>query len=727
MSDMQLLQTGLARHQAGDLAGAAAIYEQLIQKQSNNYYALHFLGVVRATEGKFAEAARLMEASLRIEPWNAEFAENYATALMKLERYADALAICERILSQQPANPMALYVSGSALAKLKRGAEAMPRLEKLLALAPNDPNVLNDLAVILADSGRASDALKHLDRLLQRDPHNSAALLNKANILAKDHRLDEAAELYRALIPRSPPHAADALLGLGNVRYEGGHIQEALDVYDRALNLNVNIARAWLGRANALETLQRYREAVEAYGMAIKLDPQLKYAEGARLYSKLRICGWTGFAEDSSRIIEGVRAAQPVIMPFALFALPATADDQLQCAKNYVAADIGLEAARPSAARNHTPIRIGYLSADFRQHPVSQVMAGVFERHDKTQFETFAFSAGHDDGSELRARIVRAFDHFLDVRSLSDRDLAALIRQHEIDIVIDLTGFTKGGRTSALAARPAPVQTSYLGYPGTTGAGFIDYIVADETLIPAGFEKYFSEKIARLPGSFFPGDEQQAITANIPSRIEAGLPEHGFVFCCFNQCYKILPDVFDCWLRLLTAVEGSVLWLSSMNLDAQAALRRVAEAHGILPERIVFAESVARMEDHLARHRLADLFLDTRPYGAHTTAMDALSTGLPVLTCISDTFASRVAASMLAAANLPELITQSLEDYEALALKLAREPEQLRALKDRLAANRQQLFDTARFTRKLEIAYREMHQRAQNGLPPESFSVEKSA
>jgi predicted O-linked N-acetylglucosamine transferase (SPINDLY family) len=364
------------------------------------------------------------------------------------------------------------------------------------------------------------------------------------------------------------------------------------------------------------------------------------------------------------------------------------------------------------------------VSADFRDHPVSSLAAGLFEAHDRSRFETYGLSFGPDDPGEMRSRLKAAFDRFVDVQDRSDLEAANILRELEVDIAVDLMGLTANSRPGIFAARASPVQASYLGYAGTTGAGYIDYLIADRFVIPPDQHRCFSEKVAYLPDSFQANDAKRRISERTPSRAEAGLPEHGFVFCCFNNAFKITPDLFGIWMRLLAATEGSVLWLSAGG-SARDNLCREAQRRGVSPERLVFAPKMPRMEDHLARYRLADMFLDTLHFNAHTTASDALWAGLPVLTCAGTTYAARVAGSLLHAIGLPELITDSLDAYEALALKLTREAALLASFRHRLARHRGAfpLFDTARFTRHLESAYAAMWERQQRGEPPESFAV----
>jgi predicted O-linked N-acetylglucosamine transferase (SPINDLY family) len=422
-----------------------------------------------------------------------------------------------------------------------------------------------------------------------------------------------------------------------------------------------------------------------------------------------------------------VAAGSIAIVPLSFLAIPSRSADQFTCAKIYTA-DRFPDFPVPlwqGERYSHQRIRVAYLSADLRNHPVAVLTAGLFERHDRSRFETIAISLGVNTPDPMRERLKTAFDQFFDVKIKNDREIAALVRDMEIDIAVDLGGFTDDARPIVFAQRPAPVQVNYLGYAGTLGQNYWDYIIADRFVIPENCHENYAEKVVYLPDSYMANDDSRKISSPTPSRREAGLPDNGFVFCCFNNNFKITPNVFDIWMRLLREVEGSVLWLSAANSSVANNLRREAEKRGISAERLIFAPRVQLNEDHLARLRLAGMFLDTVYYNAHATASDALWAGLPVITCPGQTFASRVAGSLLNTVGLPELVTQSLADYEALALKLARDPELLAAIKQKLARQRASypLFNTERFTRHMEAAYTAMWQRYQQGEPPQSFAV----
>lgn len=463
-----------------------------------------------------------------------------------------------------------------------------------------------------------------------------------------------------------------------------------------------------------------HADAFAAFDRAFALKPELPYLEGYRLHAKQHLCDWTGLEAEFDRLLDAVRAGRPASVPFPLLSMPSTAAEQVQCARRHLADLPAFPPLWRGERYAHDRIRVAYVSSDFHDHAVAHLMVGVFEQHDRSRFEMAAISTGPDRDSEIRRRIKSSLEHFVDVHSQRDQEVAELLRRQEFDIVVDLNGFTGDARYDIFARRPAPLQVNYLGYP----AAIVDYTIADATVIPENEIALHSERIVWLPECYL-ANEPRPISERIPARQECGLPEEAFVFCCFNNAYKILPAMFHVWMRLLAAVENSVLWLAGGHPLARDNLRREAARCGIAPERLVFADRVPSMADHLARYRQADLFLDTLPFNAHVTASDALWAGVPVLTCLGSAFAGRVAASLLKALDLPELIAPSLKAYEATALQLAREPHRLAALKARLAQQSRNgpLFNPRRFARHLEAAYATMWERQRRGQPAEGFAV----
>jgi len=503
--------------------------------------------------------------------------------------------------------------------------------------------------------------------------------------------------------------------------------KEALESFDKLLELVPGDLDAHIRRAFVLLVLQRPAEALASYEHVFAVNPEHPLAFGGIANAALECCDWRRTQEVALQLPRRVSEGRSVIEPLTVLGYDCSAETQLACARHFARFRMpGLPAPlRSHAAYRHEKIRLAYLSADFRRHPVSYQISELIELHDRARFEVIGISFGPDDGTPARKRIAAAFDEFIDVRNVSDGEVASIIRQREVDIAVDLMGYTTSERVSILAHRPASVQVQYLGFAGTMGTDFLDYVIADPVIAPFDRQAWFAEKIVHLPECYLVNDRKRAIAPEVPRRDSAGLPENGFVFCCFNTARKVTRSVFDVWMRLLGQVPGSVLWLARDNDAAQENLRREAQARGIDPARLVFAERLTSSEEHLARHGLADLFLDTLPYNAHSTGAAALWAGLPFITCMGSTMQSRIGASILHAAGLPELVTHSLEDYEQLAVRLATGSSELAAIRRKLQANRLtcSLFDTDRFRRHIEAAYVRMWEQHQQGNGPEGFSV----
>ena len=615
------------------------------------------------------------------------------------------------------------------LALHRRGAvgEAAARYGEVLRADPANADALYYLALISCQHGRFEEGVELARKSLDSDPKQARSHVILGRALHALGRNDDALSSFDRAIALAP-ELAPAHANRADVLSKIGRNAEALDSYDRALALAPDSVADWMNRGVALIALNRHDEAVTSFNRGFALDPDFAQADDFRaplLLSKLRICDWTNLAAETAQLLAMVRAEKPLSLPYAIVAISSSPAEQLQCARRYVQEQPAYPPLWQGEAYAHDRLRVAYLSADFNEHPTAYLTAGLFEQHDKSRFEITALSFGQNDNSPARRRLEAAFGHFIDVRDSSDQEIAALMRRSEIDIAVDLMGFTKDHRLGVLARRAAPIQVNYLGYPGTTGAPYMDYILADATVISEDHDAFYAERVVRLPGTYQINDNRRAIGLRTPTREECGLPQDAFVFCCFNNPQKITPEIFDIWMRLLRATDNSVLWLFAGNAKAAANLRLETEKRGVAPERLIFAPK-ASVADHLARHRLADLCLDTLPYNAHTTASDALWAGLPLVTCPGQCFAGRVAASLLAAAGLSELIAVSLEDYEALALKLALEPSRLREVREKLIRNRLScpLFDTERYRRDIESAYVTMWQNWQHGRPARSFQVE---
>jgi len=614
---------GAALHQAGRLAEAEQIYQQILKAQPKHFESRFLLGVIHAQRGSHGEAVRAFDAALKLNPRNASVHNSRGVALGKLKRVAEALASFDRAIALQPESAEAHSNRANALRELDRTEEALASGNRAIALKPDYPEALNN-------------------------------------------------------------------------------------------------------RANVLLRLKRYEDAIADLERVLRLSPGFPYAKGMLLHTKMQLCDWRSFDAELAAVTADVRAGKPASTPFALLAESGAVDDQLLCAQAWVR-----EKCPPAPAQiyqgeryRHDRIRVAYVSADFGDHPTSYLLAGLIEAHDRARFEIIGISLGAGVPGAMRTRMTGAFDAFVDAGRKDDRETASLLRQREIDIAVDLMGFTHESRPGIFALRPAPIHVNYLGFPATMGAAYMDYVIADRFVVPEKHADRYSEKIAYLPDCFQANDSKRNMGDQPAGRADAGLPEDGFVFCAFGNSYKITPAMFDVWMRLLRQVDGSVLWLLGGSAAVEANLRREAQARGILADRLIFAARVGYSE-YLRRYRLADLFLDTAPFNGGATASDALWAGLPLVTCAGEAFAGRMAASLLHAVGLPQLVTYSLADYERLALALAQDRTAIAVLKQTLAQNRATcaLFDTARFGRHLEAAYRTMWERHQAGSPPASFAV----
>lgn len=600
-------------------------------------------------------------------------------------------------------------------------SEAESLYRQIIAQDPKNFDALHMLGIVCSSTGKIQEAGGFFRAALSIDPGFPPCHVNYGFCLLKQKQFNQAIESFDkglTLFPRF----AEAWLGRGNALRELKRSEDALAAYDKAVALKPNLAEAYAGRGKVLSELQRHDEAIAAYDKALSLKPNLEFVAGERLHWKMRLCDWSDFGPEREHLLASVRDKKPYAQPFAFLSISSSPEEQLECAKLWISEKYRAS-ARPiwdGEIYRHDRIRIAYVSADFRQHAIAVLIAGLIEGHSRGDFEVTGISLRPAEASEMGQRMKRAFDRFVDASAMTSQDIAQLIRQLEIDIAIDLMGFTEGSRTDIFTQRAAPIQINYLGYPGTMGAPYIDYIIADHVVVPQHQQKFYSEKIIYMPDSFQANDRSRHISSSTFTRQQLGLPAEGFVFCCFNNNYKISPDVFDVWMRILNRVRGSVLWLVASDKPVQKNLRTEAAARGVDPGRLIFAERVPYAE-YLSRLSAADLFLDTAPYNAGATASDALWAGLPVLTCECDAFVGRMGASLLSAIGLPELVTATPQAYEELAVELATSSVKLRTIKDKLDRNRliTPLFDAQRFIRHIEAAYTQAYRRYQAGLSPD--------
>ena len=666
----RLLQAAEGYFRAGNPGLARLTLESLIAADASSSKAFELLGYVHGNEGRLDDAHRCLETACRLPGASPEAWYYLGVSCLKQQRPEPAVRAFDKAIGHNRAFFEALHDRGTAYSQLGQNAAALDSYARALKLKPD---------------------------------------------------------------------AFDLVFNIGKVYDESKDFRNALAYYDRALRLDARVADVWAHRGAVFYDLERYGEAIDDWQRALALDPKIDFLRGFLLHARLRCSDWRDWATERADLLARVGAGENACGPFEMLAFSDDEQVQLRVARAYVAT----HAAAPSAAPLADPagegpvqqsrsrqgrIRIGYFSADFGRHAVAYLSAELFERHDRERFETFGFAlkkAAPDD--EMRVRLMGAFDHFVEVDDKTDAQIVALARDLGLDIAVDLGGHTKGSRTAVFERRVAPIQVNFLGYPGTMGAGFIDYIVADETTIAEPSRHAYAERVVLLPDSFQPSDSHRAMPETDPPRSAFGLAEGAFVFCCFNNTYKINPDIFACWMRILAAVDGSCLWLLADTPQVQDRLRDEAVRAGVAAERLVFGARLPARE-YLGRYRRADLFLDTLPFNAGTTANDALFAGLPVLTRPGHAFAARMASSLLRALDLPELVAGSMAEYEATAIALARQPIELERLRGRLLRNRTTapLFDMPRYSRHLEAAYLEMVRRWQAGLPPDHIRVPRA-
>jgi len=685
------LALALERHRAGDLAGAESGFNGVLTLAPHDPIALHHLGILALQRGDPAGAAALLERAVDAAPDDAGAHFNLGLARRSLGRLDAAVESYRRALSINPDFADAHLNLGN-LQRLQNHAEpALASYQRALRLNPQHAGTHNNLGSVLQDLGRWAEAATAHRRAIELNPRHAGAHFNLGNALARLRRIDDAIASFQ--------HAA---------------------------TLDPGYRQAHLRAAELLAALRRFAPALAAYERALALQPDDFAALDQVVHIRQLLCAWTGLDDYQARLGAAVDAGFPV-RPFTMLSVPSSPAQQQACARRWIADLAGTPSVGRPRSAGGGRLCIGYVSSDYREHPVAYMVAPVFEHHDRRRFRVVAFSLGPALPSPGRQQVVAACDGFTELAGVPDAEAVARIVDVGIDILVDLNGYTGGARPGLFACRPAPIQVNWLGYPGTLGAPFIDYVVVDQAIAAPEDDRWFDEQVVRLPGCYQPNHLDRAVAAIRPTRAALGLPERAIVLCCFNGSYKITQAFFAIWMRLLAAAPDSVLWLLDHDDDTSANLRAAAAAQRIDPARLIFAPSVP-VAEHLARQPAADLFLDTLPYGAHTTGRDALWSGVPLLTCRGATFPSRVGASMLGALELPELIASTPADYEARALALLLEPARLQAIRDRLAACRSTapLFDIARFTRDLETAYERMAARHRAGNRPAPIEIARS-
>jgi protein O-GlcNAc transferase len=687
-----LFQQAVFQHQSGNIDIAIEIYRLLKKQYPKNPQVLYMLGTAEFKKGNYLESIDLLGKSIKISPNNPEAHNDQGIAFKKLKRFDEALQSYNRAIQLKPYYPVPHINRGTALIELKRFEEALQSFDRAIQLNSDYPVTHYNRGVALNGLKRFDEAILSFDLALQLNPDYLEAHNNRGTALVELKRFDE-----------------------------------AMQSFDLALQLNPDYPETHFNRGIALKELKRFDEALQSFDLVLQLKPDKEYLLGMWFYVKLGCCDWNNFYNNKNKILNGILKKTRASDPFLTLLLTDTLDIQKQSAMIWVKDKCYLSNSTiiPTKYPLHDKIRIGYFSADYHDHPVTHLIAEMLEMHDRSKYELYGFSFGPESNDPWRIRAQKSFDHFFDVRFMSDQDIAMLSRDHQIDIAIDLMGFTADLRTNIFAKRAAPVQVNYLGYPGTMGAGFIDYIIADKTIIPESDRHYFTEKVVYLPNNFQANCRTRNVSLEILTRTELNLPQDGFVYCCFNNNNKITPTMFDSWMRILQQVDESALWLYVSNKWAEDNLRMEAEKRGINAERLVFAKFLP-IEEHLNRIRHADLFLDTLPFNAGATASDALRMGVPLVTHTGNAFAGRYATSLLKTLDMEELITHSAAEYEALAVDLAIDRDRLQRIKEKLNANVQtsSLYDSDKFTRHIEKAYELMYERYRNDLDPDHIIVE---
>jgi len=718
---------GNAFKELGQIDNALKSYKSALIHNPDNADSHNYIGNIFSELGQHDDAVKSYERAIGINPEYADAYNNLGNALRDSEQLESALKSFEKSVELNPNFPEAYNNLGNLLKGLGRFDDAVKSFKKSIKISSNFAEAHNNYGNLLADLGRRDDSIKSFKKAIEINPNFAEAYNNLGNVFKSLNKIKDSVQSYEMAIEINP-NFAEAYNNLGNLlTMDSKLLNQAVKCFEKAVEINPDFAIAHNNLGNAFKDLNYLDEALKSYERAFDIESSLDNVLGNVLSTKMNSCNWDSLAELLVDAKQRIVNNESVVEPFTLLGLIDDPAIQRKATELRVRAHHPFNNSLPklNVYSEHIKIRIAYFSADFREHPLSYLTAELYELHNRDHFEVHAFSFGPDTNDEINLRIKAGVDHFHNVESMSHKDIALHARSFEIDIAVDLTGLTAKSRTDVFAMSAAPIQLSYIGYLGTMAADYYDYLIADPVMIPKESQKYYAEKIVYLP-SFQVNDSKDLPPEITLTRKEVGLPEDGFVFCCFNNTYKFTPTVFDSWARILNAVEDSVLIVYANNELSIINLTKEIVKRGIKAERLIFGESIPKPE-YLARYRTADLFLDTHPYNAGTTASDALKMGLPLLTMKGKSFNSREAASILTSINLPELITNTPEEYEALAIELATHPEKLKAIKEKLASNLSTapLFDTKRFTKNLESAYTQMYERNQKGLEPDHIYVEE--
>ena len=749
---------GAANKGLGDLDKASQAFKKVTKLNPSLADGFNNLGTVLKGQGKLEEAIDSFKIALALKPDYAEAYNNMGNALQEKGKLEEAIEVYYKALTIKPDFEVAYNNIGNSLKDQGKLEEAIDAYNRALALKPDYLEAYNNIGNAFQEKGKLEEAIEAYHKVISFKPDHAEAFYNMGIALQEQNKFDKAIEVYTQAVTFKPDYAA-AYLNMGVTLQEQNKLEEAIEAYKKALALKPDYAKAHnnIGSAyNSLgkpkEAIKAYtkaltfepcfaeahnnmgvvfqdqgkiEEAIEAYSKALSLKPKYAVARSHRLHQQAYICDWKAVEEDRSLLPE-LGVFEKAIEPFSVLAFEDAPERHRLRSEKYAREHFPVKSTKQFERPSRMPkrLRIGYFSADFHEHPVTYLMSKVINCHDRSLFEIYGYSIGLPKTDVMREKLVKSVDFFRDTYNLSNPEVIELIQKDKIDIAIDLSGYTTNSRSGIFSYRPAPIQINYLGYPGTMGAKFMDYIIADQNLIPTDFQEFYIEKPIYLPHSYQAQDDSLPIADYTPSRSELGLPDCGFVFCAINNTYKITPQEFDIWMRLLQKIKGSVLWLLESNKWAKDNLLKEASIRGIKPERLIFAEKVSH-ENYLAQFRQADLYLDTFHYNAGATASNALWAGLPVLSKQGKSYTARMASSLLMALDLPELITTSKLEYESVALELAKNPDRLTFVKQKLIINRisKPLFKTKLFTKHLENGYQQAYQRYFNGKEPDTIIV----
>ena len=702
-----LLVRGFGLHQKGDLIAAGEIYSQILKIQPAHFDALHLSGLIAAQSNQLDIALKLILKAVSISPNNAPAKCNLGNVYLNSGKYELAIESYSNALKLKSNYEEAIYSRGLANQRLGQYEKAIVDYQKALEINPNHVGTLTNLGNVLQVQKKYDLAIESYTKAIALNLNFAEPFNNRGNLFNEQRRFKEALADFNEALTINPKYP-EALSNRANALFALKFYDKALEGYNMAIALKPSYAEAFHNRGNLYRELLHYELAMADYDLALAIKPDYDYVKGVHFATKMNICDWSNLENAWIDICSDIELSKKTIAPFMVLPISDSIELQREVAELWVKEKHPNQPLPKfkSYFELNQKIRIGYFSADFHEHATMYLMAQLFELHDKSKFEIIGFSFGPDKQDHMRKRAKAAFDQFYDIRDKTDQEAAQLSRDLGINIAVDLKGFTLDARTGIFANRAAPIQINYLGYPGTMGADFIDYIIADRVVIPENLQHQYSEKVLYLPDCYQVNDQTREIANTKYSRELLGLPNSGFIYCCFNANYKITPTVFDAWMRILKSVEGSILWLFEDNEKAASNLRLEATKRGVDSSRIYFAKR-APLPEHLARQKVADLFLDTWPCNAHTTTSDALWAGLPVLTFPGETFAGRVAASLLFAVDMPELVAANQVEYESQAIKMATDLIMLSQIKKRLNFNLKssKLFDTKNFAKNVEKLY----------------------